>query len=65
MNTFNTLQKRKASLIIDEYGKPCNNNFTKVIKILFDGKQEYKVSSYRWKEIQEKNKDNELIVEKR
>ena len=51
MNTFDTLRKSKASLIIEEYGKPVKDNFTKVIKIIFDNKKEYKISSYREKEI--------------
>lgn len=55
MNTFDTLKKYKASLIIDEYGKPVNDNFTKVIKIIFDNKNIYKIESYRKKEIQAKD----------
>ena len=55
MNTFDTLKKYKASLIIDEYGKPVNDNFTKVIKIVFDDKNAYKIVSYRKKDIQEKD----------
>ena len=47
MNTFKTLRKHKASLIINEIGKPSKDNFTKVIKIKFDGKNEYKVISYK------------------
>ena len=55
MNTFDTLRKYKASLIIEEYGKPSNNNFTKVLKILFDNRNEYKIISYREKEIQKED----------
>ena len=55
MNTFDTLKKSKASLIIDEYGKPVEDNFTKVIKIIFDNRNEYKIESYRKKEIEENN----------
>ena len=55
MNTFDTLNKYKASLVIDEYGKPVKDNFTKVIKIIFDSKHEYKITSYREKEIKEKD----------
>lgn len=51
MNTFDTLKKYKASLIIDEYGKPVEDNFTKVIKIVFDNRNEYKIESYRKKEM--------------
>lgn len=47
MNTFNTLKKYKASLIINEIGKPCKENYTKIIKIIFDEKDEFKVESYR------------------
>lgn len=42
MNTFDTLKKHKASLIINEMGKPSKDNFTKVIMFKFDGKNEFK-----------------------
>ena len=47
MNTFDTLKQYKASMEIHEYGKPCKENFTKVIKITFDKKNEFKIVSYR------------------
>lgn len=47
LNTFDTLNKYKASLIIDEIGMPCEENYTKVIMIKFDGKNEFRVNSYR------------------
>ncbi len=47
MNTFDTLKKYKASLEIEEIGKPSKDNYTKILKIKFDGKEEYKVKSYR------------------
>lgn len=47
MNTFDTLRRHNASLIIEELGKPCKENFTKIIKFRFDGKNEFKVISYR------------------
>lgn len=47
LNTFDTLNKYKASLIIDEIGMPCEENYTKVIMIKFDEKNEFKVNSYR------------------
>ena len=62
MNTFDTLRKYKASLIVDEYGKPIKDNFTKVIKIVFDNNSEYKIFSYREKEIKEKDKENRLKI---
>ena len=47
MNTFDTLNECKGNLIIKEIGKPSKDNFTKIIMIKFDGKNEYKVESYR------------------
>ena len=47
MNTFDTLRKYKASLIINEYSKPCKDNYTKSIMIKFDKKEEFKINSYR------------------
>lgn len=46
MNTFDTMRKHKASLIIEEIGKPVKDNYTKVIIIKFDKKNEFKVKSY-------------------
>ena len=47
MNTFDTLNKTKASLIINEIGKPCEDNYTKVIIFKFDKQNEFKVNSYK------------------
>ena len=47
MNTFDTLRSCKGILIIKEIGKPSKDNFTKIIMIKFDGKNEYKVIPYR------------------
>ena len=47
MNTFGTLKKYEASLIIEEYNKPSKDNYTKVINIKFDKKNEFKIKSYR------------------
>jgi len=52
MNTFDTLNRTKASLIINEIGKPCIDNYTKVLIFKFDNNNEFKVESYR----------NEVIV---
>jgi len=41
MNTFDTLKKHNASLIIESIGKPSKDNYTKVIKIIFDNKNYY------------------------
>ncbi len=64
MNIFDTLKKSKASLIIDEYGKPVEDNFTKVIKIIFDNRNEYKIESYRKEEIQEKDINKRIFQDK-
>lgn len=47
MNTFDTLKKYNASLIINELNPPCTDNYTKAIIIKFDGKHEFSISSYR------------------
>ena len=47
MNTFDTLKKYNASLIINELNPPCADNYTKSIVIKFDGKHEFKINSYR------------------
>ena len=60
MNTFDTLRKYKASLEIKEIGKPCKDNFTKVLKFKFDNKNEFKIKSYRKDEIKKKDKENKL-----
>ena len=60
MNTFDTLKKYKASLVIHEYGKPSKDNFTKVMKIIFDNKNRYKIMSYRKKDIQGKDIDKRV-----
>ena len=60
MNTFDTLRKYKASLVIHEYGKPSKDNYTKLIKIIFDNKSEYKISSYRKEDIQKEDKEKRV-----
>ena len=64
MNTFDTLRKHKASFVIEEYGKPVKNNFTKALKFIFNQKNEFKIYSYRNEEIEKENKENNLLVEK-
>jgi len=51
MNTFDTLRKCQASLIIEEIDKPNKDNYTKALIIKFDNKNEFKIKSYREKEI--------------
>lgn len=63
MNTFDTLNKYKASIIINEYGKPSKDNYTKYMAIKFDNKNEYKITSYRSKEIEQQvKKDNKITI---
>ena len=47
MNTFDTLKKYKASLIIKELSKPCKENYTKIVIIRYDGLNEFRVESYK------------------
>ena len=47
MNTFDTLNRIKASLIINEIGKPSIDNYTKVLIFKFDNKNEFIVNSYK------------------
>jgi len=47
MNTFDTLRKCKASLIIEEYNEPSKDNYTKALMIKFDNKNEFEIKSYR------------------
>jgi len=63
MTTFETMSKTNASLIIEEKHKMNNTDFTKAVKIRFDGKNEYKIKSYKAEEIISKVKDNRIIIE--
>lgn len=62
MNTFDTLNKTKSSIIINEYNKPTKENYTKSIMIKCDNKNEYKIFSYRAKEIEKTDPNNRLIL---
>ena len=42
-------------MIINEYGKPSKDNYTKVIMIRFDKKDEFKISSYKIEDIDIEN----------
>ena len=64
MNTFDTLKKYNASMIINEYGKPSKDNYTKVLMIKFDKKNEFKIISYRSEEIENKCNSEDINVEK-
>ena len=62
MTTFETLKTSNASLIIEEY-EPSDTGYSKAVIIRFDGKNEYKVRSYRACEIRAYDKDNRIIAE--
>lgn len=47
MNTFDTLKKYKASLVIKELSKPCKSNYTKIVIIKFDGENNFEIESYK------------------
>lgn len=64
MNTFDTLKKYKASMIINEYGHPSKENYTKVLMIKFDKMNEFKIKSYRSEEIENKFNLETINVEK-
>lgn len=51
ISTFETMRESKASLEIEEIGKICSDNYTKAVKIIFDGKNEYRIKSYRKDEL--------------
>lgn len=63
MNTFDTLKASKASMTIKEYNKPCKDNFTKLIMIKFDDKNEFKICSYRAEEIKNEDIMKKLKIE--
>jgi len=62
MTTFEALKECKASLVIEEYNN--ENDYTKSVNIIFDGKSEYRIKSYRVIEIELKNNTNRIILEK-
>ena len=67
MNTFDTVKEYKASFILEEYGKPSKDEYTKAIMIKFDKKEDFKIISYRKEEIENEAKGKKLnfILNKR
>jgi len=63
MTTFETLAETKASLIITEYPKTKDNIYTKCVTIRFDGKNQYKIYSYRVKELKIACECNRIKIE--
>ena len=64
MTTFETLSKTKGSLIIEEKYPMNNVDYTKVIKIRFDNKNEYIINSYRAEEIKKQCAGNRIKIER-
>lgn len=63
MTTFETLKECKASLIIEEYN-PETTKYTKAVIIRFDGKNEYRIFSYRAEKIKEQKHEHRIIIKK-
>lgn len=62
MTTFETLKQCKASLVIEEYN-PETTNYTKSVTIRFDGKNQYKICSYRAEKIKEQKLKRRIIIQ--
>jgi len=60
MTTFETLKECKASLEIEELK---DNKYTKAVKVIFDGLNEYRIKSYRAEEIREQDVDKRIKLE--
>ena len=63
MTTFKTLKETKASLIIEEKHEMNNTDYTKAVRIRFDGKNEYRISSYRAEKIKKQKTDNRIKIQ--
>jgi len=63
MTTFETMKECGASLVIEEYDKKTTH-YTKAVTIRFDGKNEYRIYSYRYKEIKKTCKDKRILIDK-
>lgn len=61
ITTFETLKETRGSLIIEERHPMEENDFTKTVIFRFDGKNEYKICTYRSEEIKDPN--NRMIIE--
>lgn len=61
MTTFETMKECGASLVIEEYDKKTTH-YTKSVTIRFDGKNEYRLYSYRHKEIKKASKDKRISI---
>ncbi len=64
ITTFETLKQTKASLIITELLPHTENYYTKSVTIRFDGRNEYKIYSYRAEQISKCSSNREILIEK-
>lgn len=62
MTTFETLKECRASLVIEEYN-PETTSYTKCITIRFDGKNKYKIYSYRANKLKEQKHKRKITIE--
>ena len=61
ITTFETLKECKASLIIEEKYSENSSDYTKAVIIRFDGKEEYRISSYREENIRREDRAGRII----
>ncbi len=64
ITTFETLKELNASLIIEEKHEMKNTDYTKSVSIKFDGKNEYRIKSYRNEIIEELDEEKRIIIQK-
>ncbi|MBQ9659112.1 MAG: hypothetical protein IJV31_10190 [Clostridia bacterium] len=65
LTTFETMKDTGASFVITEFMPTKQRFYTKSVTIKFDGKNEYKICSYRAEEIEKRaTNDNRIIIEK-
>lgn len=62
MTTYDTLNRTKASLVIEEY-ELKKYDYTKSVGIIFDNKNEYRILSYRADKIKEADLLNRIVVQ--
>ena len=62
VTTFETLNKTKGSLIIEEY-ENNESGYSKCIIFKFNNKGQYVIKSYRAKQLRESNKSEKIIIQ--
>ena len=64
LTTFETVKQTKASLIITEQNPNKERYYSKSVIIRFDGKNQYKICSYRADEIKKLSTGKRILIEK-